>query len=300
MIPDIVVVGSLNRDHVFHLERIPRPGETVLSARAGSHRGGKGANQAVAAARLGASVAMVGKVGADAEGTSYLRALVAEGIDVGGVTVDIDAPTGEALVLLADDADNAIVVVPGANAALTAADVSRAATALEGAAVTLLQLEIPMEAVKAAAQLAGGIVVLNPAPAADIGTQLLTHVDVVVPNRGELALLVGGDEAAALDEVVTQAQHLARPDLAVVVTLGSQGALVVAGGEPVHVAAPDVVPVDTTGAGDAFCGGMAEALARGEGLEAAVRRAVRVGALATTRVGAQTGFPTRDDLTGLS
>jgi ribokinase len=242
---------------------------------------------------------MVGKVGADGEGTSYLRALVTEGIDVDAVTVDIDAPTGEAFILLAGDAENAIVVVPGANAALTAADVSGAATALENAAVVLLQLEIPMEAVKAAAQLAGGVVILNPAPAGDVGSQLLTHVDVVVPNRGELALLVGGDEATDLDGVVAQAQQLARPDLAVVVTMGADGALLVADGVPVHVAPPDVVPVDTTGAGDAFCGGLAEALARGEGLEASVRRAVRVGALATTRVVAQTGFPTRDDLTGL-
>jgi ribokinase len=296
---DIVVVGSLNRDRLLQVERIPRAGETVLAEGAGSHRGGKGANQAVAAARLGASVAMVGKVGADADGTSYLRALVTEGIDVDAVTVDIDAPTGEAFILLAGDAENAIVVVPGANAALTAADVSGAATALENAAVVLLQLEIPMEAVKAAAQLAGGVVILNPAPAGDVGSQLLTHVDVVVPNRGELALLVGGDEATDLDGVVAQAQQLARPDLAVVVTMGADGALLVADGVPVHVAPPEVVPVDTTGAGDAFCGGLAEALARGEGLEASVRRAVRVGALATTRVGAQTGFPTRDDLTGL-
>ena len=297
---DIVVVGSLNRDRLLRVDRIPRAGETVLAEAAGSHRGGKGANQAVAAARLGASVAMVGKVGADSEGTSYLRALVAEGIDVEGVTVDIDAPTGEAFILLGGDAENAIVVVPGANAALTAADVSLAATALEGAAVVLLQLEIPMEAVKAAAQLAGGTVILNPAPAADIGTQLLAHVDVVVPNRGELALLVAAEEAVDLDGVIAQAQELARPDLAVVVTMGAHGAVLVTDGAPVHVAAPDVVPVDTTGAGDAFCGGLADAVARGEDLEEAVRRAVVVGALATTRVGAQTGFPTRDDLTGLS
>lgn len=295
MTSQIVVVGSLNRDHVLQVGRVPRAGETVLAHATVSHRGGKGANQAVAAARLGASVAMVGKVGADAEGTSYLRALVAEGVDVDGVGVDIDAPTGQAFIILADDAENAIVVVPGANSTLTAADVSHSAAALEGAGVVLLQLEIPIDAVKAAAQLAGGTVILNPAPAREIG-RILDYVDVVVPNRGELARLVGGAEATHIDDVVDQARILARPGRAVVVTMGADGAALVTDETHLHIDAPQVDPVDTTGAGDAFCGGLAEALARGEGIEAAVRWAVTVGAAATTRVGAQIGLPTRDDL----
>ncbi len=290
--PHITVVGSINRDTILRTHAIPRPGETVLGTSLTTGRGGKGANQAVAAARLGSAVALIGRVGADADGTSYLGALSAEGIDVEGVSVDVDEPTGQATVIVDDNAENAIVVVPGANARLDGAEVRAAAAALRTAAVTLVQLEVPMDAVHEALSLATGTVILNPAPSRHIPAPLLALVDILVPNRGELALLSDSAPAATVDDVVAQARSIPGPH-SVVVTLGSQGAVIVRGDETLHVAAFPVEPVDTTGAGDAFCGGLADAIARGAELERAVRWAAAVGAIATMRSGAQTALPDR-------
>lgn len=287
----ITVIGSANRDTVVRVPRIPAPGETVLGSDVGSYRGGKGANQALAAARLGGSVSLIGRVGADADGTSYLRALVAEGVDVDGVSVDIDAPTGQAFIFLADDAENAIAVFPGANGRLSAENVAEAGDVLEQSSVTLAQLEVPLDAVKAAAQLGKGTFVLNPAPAQRLGYGLLSKVDVIVPNRSELAFLVGAREVTDVDAVVGQARRLRGPG-AVVVTLGGDGAVLVTADGELHVPSPAVEAVDTTGAGDAFCGALADALARGTALADAVRWAVAAGAAAVTKVGAQTALPT--------
>ncbi len=286
----IAVVGSLNRDTVVQVNGLPAPGETVIGSAVSQHRGGKGANQAIAAARLGREVALIGKVGADSDGTGYLRALVQEGVDVDGVQVDIDTPTGQAFIMVDRDGENSIAVVPGANARVTAEDVARATT-MEGARIVLAQLEVPLDAVKAAARLCTGTFILNPAPAQPLGPELLALVDVLVVNRNELALLSGSTEARTSRDVITQANGLAL-DGAVVVTLGAQGAVAVADGAAKEVASPKVASVDTTGAGDAFCGGLADALARNEPLEDAVRWAVGVGAVATTKVGAQSALPT--------
>lgn len=295
MSDQIAVVGSLNRDIVIRVRRIPSPGETVLGRDVSTHRGGKGANQAVAAARLGKPVSLVGRVGADSDGTSYLRALVQEGIDVDGVSVDIDKPTGQAYILVDDDAENVIAVISGANARLSSEDVAAFASDLETSAVTLSQLEIPLAAVKAAASLSGGTFVLNAAPAQPLGAELLALVDVLVVNPSELALLTGLRRVSAVRSVMAQAAKLAGPR-AVIVTLGAKGAVLVGGAVEVHVPAPEVDAVDTTGAGDAFCGGLADALARGESLEDALAWAVAVGAAAVTRSGAQTALPTADQV----
>ena len=295
---DVAVVGSLNRDVVVRVPRHPRPGETVLGHGHFENPGGKGANQAVAAARLGASVAMVGRVGPDDAGRRLRAALTGAGVDDHAVRT-VDTPTGVALITVADDGENTIVVSPGANAEVSAADVGAHAGLLEAAAVCLLQFEIPAAAVAAAARHAGGVVVVNPAPARPLDDALLAATTVLVPNRGELASLVGGPPARDLDAVAAQARDLARRGVAVVVTLGPDGAVVVDGARVTAVAAPAVEPVDTTAAGDAFCGALAGALAGGADVVDATRWAVPAGTCATRSHGAQRSLPTRAQVQAL-
>jgi ribokinase len=292
---EIVVVGSLNLDVSVPVPRHPRPGETVLGGDAARTPGGKGANQAVAAARLGGTVAMVGGVGDDGVGAGLCAALESDGVERSAVRVLTDVPTGTALIAVDPEGENTIVVSPGANARIDAGGVEAAADVLRRAAVCLLQLEVPLEAVIRASELAGGTVVLNPAPARALPAALLERVDVLVPNRSELAILAERDEARELDDVAALARSIDGPG-AVVVTLGADGALVVSEGSAVHVSAVKVSPVDTTGAGDCFCGALADALARGEGLEAAVRWSVRAAAVSTTRRGAQDSLPMRAEV----
>jgi ribokinase len=288
--PAIAVVGSLNLDLVVRVPRLPGPGETVSGDDVFSNPGGKGANQAVAAARLGRQVAMVGCVGDDQAGRDLLASLKADGVDTAHVRVVDDVPSGQAFITVSEDGENQIVVSPGANARLTVEDVRAAEGALRAAAVTLLQLEIPLEAVAAAARTAGGTVVLNPAPVRALPEELLAAVDVLVPNRVELAQLAAAPVPATVEEAAALADRL--PAGAVVVTLGGDGALVVGRGHARHIPAVPVRPVDTTAAGDAFCGGLADALAAGAALEDAARWAARVAAAACTRPGAQASLPT--------
>jgi ribokinase len=297
--PDLVtVVGSLNRDVVFEVAAPPVPGETVLATPGGHFRGGKGANQAIAAARLGRPVAMVGRIGTDAEGRAYMRALVEEGIDVAGVAVDIDAPTGTAYVLLQPGGENSIIVVPGANARLTPEDVALVADQLDSAAVTLMQLEVPLDAVRAAARLSGGMVVLNAAPGRHLGPEILSVVDVLVVNRSELAAVSGRRPASKEATLAEHARSIPGPRT-VIVTLGAAGALIVTQDAYESIPAPAVDVVDTTGAGDAFCGGLADGLARGLAMVEAVAWAVAAGAAATTELGAQAGLPDSDRVASL-
>jgi ribokinase len=282
----IVVVGSINLDLVVTVERHPAPGETVMGGDRRELPGGKGANQAVAVARLGAEVAMVGRVGPDAQGARLRDHLADEGVDVEHVAIDDDAPTGMALIAVDGSGENTIVVSPGANAQVGAGDVQAAGEVLSGAAVTLLQHEVPASAVDAAIGAAGGTVVLNPAPA----RALTREVDVLVPNRGELARL-----ARREGDPVELARGLERAR-AVVVTLGSEGVVVVESERAERIEAPRVNAVDSTGAGDAFCGALAQALADGAELVEAARWAVRVAAVSVTRVGAQSGLPRRADV----
>jgi ribokinase len=282
----IALVGSINLDIVVGVDRHPAPGETVLGDDRQELPGGKGANQAVAAARLGAEVAFVGRVGDDDAGRRLRDGLAAESVDVTHVRVDADAPTGVALIAVDRAGENTIVVSSGANARVSAADVEAARDVLANAAVTLVQHEVPEDAVAAAIASAGGTVVLNPAPARAI----VAPVDVLVPNRGELEALVGraGDPVE-----LARALEVAR---AVVVTLGSEGAVVVEGDLVERTPAPKVDAVDTTGAGDAFCGALAQALDAGADLVEAARWAVRAAAASVATPGAQGGLPRRADV----
>ncbi|MFD5564418.1 ribokinase [Kitasatospora griseola] len=292
----ITVVGSVNRDLVLTVQDLPRPGETVLAERFVEGVGGKGANQAVAAARLGSRVRLVARVGADAE--TILRALAAEGVDVTAVLPAADASTGIASVVVDRAGENTIVVNPGANAALTVADLPEQ---LSGAGeVLLVQHEIAPEVVAAAvlrAREQGGTVVLNPAPARPVGSDVLAAVDVLVPNLGELATLLDVARPTGPDGARDLLEKAELPCGAVVVTLGADGALVKQPGRPaVHLPAPVVDAVDTVGAGDTFCGALADSLARGGDLLSAAERAVRAASLAVTGLGAQSSMPTAAQL----
>jgi ribokinase len=280
---DVVVVGSANLDLVALTERLPHPGETVSAHGYFEACGGKGANQAIAASRAGARTAFVGSVGCDAAGDTLRRAFEADHVDVRHLSVS-NEPTGRALIGVSDDAENLIIVVPGANHALTLADVDSAAEALSTTKVLLMQLEIPIEVVLRAAETAGNdtIVVLNPAPAQQLPDDLLRLVDLITPNEHELELL--GGARSLLDRGVGS----------VVVTEGARGARLVTPTGERRIAPFPVTPVDTTGAGDAFCGTLSARLSLDGGLAAvlpSLRAAAVAGALATTVQGAVPSLP---------
>jgi len=283
----IVVVGSVNRDLVVTSETLPRPGETVLGSGHIETAGGKGANQAVAAARLGVSVSFVGRVGDDDAGRMLAAAFEADGVDIEHLSMSEEAPTGLAVITVDESGENTIVVSPGANGQVGVGDVSDAGAVLRSAAVTLLQLEIPLGTVAEAAQTAGGTVILNAAPAQPLPEDLLAAVDVLVVNQSELEALAGSEDPES-------AQRLPVP--VTVVTLGAEGAALVAGGSVTGFPAPRVDVVDTTGAGDALCGALAAGIDAGLEITEALPRAVLVGALATTAVGARTAMPTTDEM----
>jgi ribokinase len=289
MTPDVTVVGSLNLDLVVSVARLPGRGETVIGTDVASLPGGKGANQAAAAAALSPNVAMVGRVGDDSAGHSLVDDLAARGVActvstapgvvTGTATVAVESKSGE----------NLIVVAPGANGTVTPADVG--IDEVRSACVVLLQLEIPLPAVEAAAAHASGLVVLNPAPPAALPASLLARVDVLVPNEWELTRLAGVDPSPrAPDQLAALARTVTSGD--VVVTMGARGALVVPRSAPFEVvAAPEVDTIDTTGAGDCFCAALCVALARGSSLLDAARYAVVAAALSTTGSGARGALP---------
>jgi ribokinase len=289
----VVVVGSCNVDFVVPVATLPGPGETVLGRDHLKAPGGKGANQAVAAARLGSRVAFVGCVGDDELATTIRNALADADVDQTWLRTIPAAPSGIALITVSDDGENTIAVSPGANARLAPAHLD--ADLLASTDVLLAQLEVPLEAVAAAVAGTTGTVLLNPAPARPLPADLLAKVDVLIPNRSELGVLTDSPEPTTIDEAAALAKSLKGPS-AVVVTLGADGALVVADDEVTHVEAVPVEAVDTTGAGDAFCGALADALARGNSLVDAARWAVRVAGQSTTQRGAQTGMPRREEV----
>jgi ribokinase len=285
---DVVVVGSANLDLVATTHRLPGPGETVLGSDFAQHPGGKGLNQAVAAARAGASVAFVAAVGDDDAGLRLRSVAEDEGIDVAGVVVAAGATTGRALITVDERGENSIVVIPGANS------LARVAS-LPSATVVLAQLETPVETVIAAftaARSAGSRTVLNPAPVPNDGLppELLALCDVIVPNEHEVELLGGVDRLVAAGVG------------AVVVTRGAAGVTVTRAGDPatLSIAAFEVDPIDTTGAGDAFCGTLACGLATGADLPDAARRAAAAGALATTVAGAVPSLPVAAEIDRLA
>jgi ribokinase len=304
---DIVVIGSLNMDLVVRVARMPRGGETVPGGDLQLIPGGKGANQAVAAARLGSSVAMVGRVGNDAFGPRLVDGLGSQGVDVTHVTADTDIATGTAMILVDDRGENSIVVSPGANGRVGRQDVDCAEPLLRGARLLLLQFEIPQRTVEYALEAAarhGVPAILNPAPARPIPASLLAGVQYLVPNETEAALLSGIEvqgldsaEAAALGLLALMPQGgTLRGGPAIVLTLGQQGALLVSHERVLHVPARAVNVVDTTAAGDAFIGGLSVALSQGAALDDAVHYAVCAGTLAVTKLGAQTSLPSAGEV----
>jgi ribokinase len=279
---DVCVVGSANLDLVANVHRLPRPGETVMSNAFAEHAGGKGLNQAVAAARAGARVAFVGAVGDDEAGRTLLAVMAHDGIDASTVDV-VDHPTGRALIGVSDDAENLIIVVSGANMAVSA-------RTLPTAKVVLSQLEVPVGAIErafAVGRASGALTVLNPAPASSLPDGLLALCDVVVPNEHEVELLGGVDRLLALGAK------------AVVVTLGARGARLHRAGGTVDISPCAVVAVDTTGAGDCFCGALCARLAAGDPIEVALRFASAAAALSTTAAGAVPSMPTAERISAL-
>ncbi|MEV0262020.1 ribokinase [Streptomyces sp. NPDC050617] len=296
---DLLVVGSANADLVVGVERRPLAGETVLGSDLVTHPGGKGANQAVAAARLGARTALLARVGDDAHGRLLLDAQRAAGVEVGGVLVG-GAPTGVALITVDPSGDNSIVVSPGANARLSPEDVRASGDLLAAARVVSLQLEIPLDTVAETVRAAGPgtRVVLNPSPPAPLPDDVLAACDPLIVNEHEARYLLDGHPAGASDEPEAWAAALLeRGPRSVVVTLGAAGALLAeadgddGAGAAVRVPGIEVAAVDTTGAGDAFTAALAWRLGAGDGLESAVRFATRVAAAAVTRAGAQESYP---------
>jgi len=296
MVPEITVVGSLNLDTTVRVPHLPAPGETVLGTGHFDDTGGKGANQAVAASRLGRTVAMVGQVGDDDAGHRLLSSLTVAGVDVAAVAVSETTPSGVAVITVDSDGENMIVVDPGANGAFQPSDLDPVLPVVGAAAVVLAQLEIPIETVASALAAATGMVILNPAPAVPLDPDVLRSVDVLVPNATELGMLAGSPPPTSPAAAIAMAQRLEGMVGAVVVTLGSNGAVVIGDGYTEHVPAPHIVAVDPTAAGDAFCGGLADALVTGGSLVDAVRWAVRCGAVAATRWGAQASLPTTKEV----
>jgi ribokinase len=284
-------------DLIARAPRIPQPGETILGGDFCTAPGGKGANQAVAAARLGAQVSMVGRVGSDAFAQTLLASLAAAGVEHHHVIQDAQAATGVALIVVDENGQNSIVVASGANARLSPADVDATRTAIAAAGVLLLQLESPLETVTRAAELARAhdvTVILNPAPACELPAGLLDQVDVLIPNESETTILT---ELPVGSPVEAQAAALLKLGVgAAILTLGERGALLAQPDGVEHVPAFQVTPVDTTAAGDAFVGGFAAALAEGRSPIEAVRWGCAAGALATTKLGAQPSLPTRQEV----
>lgn len=291
----IHVLGSLNVDQVVRVEALPLPGQTLRARSVTQGAGGKGANQATAAARAGSPTIMTGVVGADDAGTFMIEALRAEGVDTHRVRQVDNNYTGRAIITVQDSGENAIVVMGGANDSVTAFDAQRAARDFNSGDILLLQLETPLNAAIEAAQLAneaGVTVVLNAAPAAALPDSLTANTDILVVNETELTTLTKIE-----GEVATNARQLATAGgLAVVVTLGGTGALLARHNTTIVIPAPTVDVVDTTGAGDSFVGYLASELSRGSELNVAVSVAVVAGALTVTRAGAQASIPTEESV----
>lgn len=297
----IVVIGSLNMDLVGCAQRIPVVGETIVGHKYFREPGGKGANQAYAAAKLGGRVAMLGRVGSDEFGREMRRNLEQVGCNVDGLATIRGATSGIALIFVADTGQNSIIIVPGANHQYSPEDVDADQKYLEGAALVLLQIENPLGTVLAAARAgrrAGARVILDPAPAREIPIELFELCDIVTPNETEAAILAGLPPASLNpDQAVDIARKLqARKARTVIVKMGEQGSMLVDGGSSQLLPAPAVKAVDTTAAGDVFNGGLAVALSEGLDLASACKFANRAAALSVTRLGTQVATPSRAEV----
>lgn len=296
---DVFVVGSINQDFVLKVERRPEPGETVTDAVLSTHHGGKGANQAAAAARLGAAVTMLGRVGEDEFGEPQLMNLRDQGVDTDLVELLPSWKTGSAFITVTPDGENAITVAPGANRGLSDEDIEAAADAIAESEILVAQMEVSPETVARAIEVAARVgtrVLVNLAPPFEVGRDFLAKLNPLVVNEHEAAFLLG-EKVEGVEGALSAAPRLLElGPRSVVVTLGAEGAVFADRDNSGHLPAPRAEVVDTTGAGDAFVGALAVRLARGAPLEDAVAYAVKAGAAAVTKDGAQGSLPTPEEI----
>lgn len=295
----ILIVGSSNTDMVIKTHNFPAPGETILGGRFLMNAGGKGANQAVAAARLGGIVTFVGKIGDDIFGKQAVQQLEDEGINVDFVAVDPENPSGVALITVDKKGENSIVVAPGSNGTLSSADFDKAIAELDDSEFVLMQLEIPIPTVEHIARMASKKqkkVVLNPAPAAVLTDELLQNLYIITPNETEAELLTGikvTDEQSALKAALVLNEKGVE---LVIITMGAAGAFLLSNGKSEIINAPKVEAVDTTAAGDTFNGALVVALSEGKTIQESIAFANKAAAISVTRIGAQSSVPYRKEI----
>lgn len=297
----IVVIGSSNTDMVIKSDRLPKPGETILGGNFLMNHGGKGANQAVAAARLGGDVTFICKIGNDIFGNETMEMFRKEKIDTTYVGITSKEPSGVALINVDKKGENCIVVATGANSTLSVEDIQNAAPAIKQASIVIMQLETPIESVSYAAQMAkkeGSTVILNPAPAPNtqLPDDLLANVDILIPNVTEAEIISGMHitDEESVKEVIRSIS--AKGIKTIIVTMGAKGALAYENNEFIHVPAFKVEAVDTTAAGDTFCGGLCVALSEGKSLKEAILFASKASSISVTRMGAQVSIPLKEEV----
>ncbi|WP_321329397.1 ribokinase [uncultured Ilyobacter sp.] len=295
----ILVVGSINMDLVTRASKSPRIGETILGKDFKQIPGGKGANQAVAVARLGSDVSLIGMVGEDSFGDTLLSVIKKDGVDISGVGRCRDRSTGIATIVVDDDANNSIIVVPGANFEIEKEDIDANIKLYENSEIVVHQLETPLDIVEYSLKISkklGKTTILNPAPAKAMSDEIIKNVDYLIPNETELELLSGVPVKTKEDILKACRKIMTKGVKKLIVTLGSKGAIYVDGEGSREFGVYKVDAVDTTAAGDSFIGGFTAALSKGESIEKAMDFATKVGAITVTREGAQTSLPTLDEV----
>ncbi|MFI5153261.1 MAG: ribokinase [Chitinophagales bacterium] len=292
--PGIVVIGSSNTDMVVQAERLPGPGETIIGGKFFMNAGGKGANQAVAAARLGGTVTFMAKIGNDLFGKEALELFEKEGIDCSCMASDLENPSGVALITVDQKGENCIVVAPGSNATLSSKDLSEKISVISQADILLMQLEIPMETVAWVVETGASKrtrIILNPAPAQKISDKVLRQINIITPNETEAEILTGigvsDEDSAGRAAKVLQQKGVE----SVIITMGSQGAFLLDRDHSELIPAPTVRAVDTTAAGDIFNGALAVGLSKGLSMKDAVKFAIQAASISVTRLGAQSSAP---------